>query len=531
MEFRKWIFYLDKWHNFSGWRNVSYLIFLGGISALAFPPTYCFFVLLVSFPFLVRSLDYAKNWKSAFIKGYSFGFGMHTIGLLWLVNAILIRAQDFWWLVPIVAPVCALLLAFWTGMSTLCYYWINPSTKINILVFAGLWTICDMSRAILLPPDWWNPVLTGFPWNPLASIWEIPGRIGDIFIQPAAFIGGDGLTLITVILALLPLYKRKGWILLACSIGGLALFGLCRLTEKPLKAEVNTPIVAMVQGNIAEDDKIANTDPRHIFQNYMQLTSEAVGQAVMLRQKLQTDRPIIFAWPESSFPGNIQYDDMARQVMMQNNPDALFGIIGAITQQKNGALYNSLVVLSQPDGNIEHIYNKVRLVPFGESQPWYIPFHVVPGQTLTPGAGNITLNLSKVSSFSPLICYEVIFSGQIINYKNRPKWVLNLTNDAWYGNSAGPRQHLAAARLRAVEEGLPIVRVANTGISAVYDSYGRKISQIDWGVKGVRAVALPGALSFTFFSIGQRFIPLFLSVVCIFIGMIEKFLFRRILIE
>ena len=520
-------FHLDKWHDLKGWQGALYLTGLGGISALAFPPTYFIFILFFSFPLLLHSIDRSKNWKCALMKGYWFGFGLHTIGLSWLVNAILIRAQDFWWLVPIVSPLCAILLALWTGLPTLFYYWIKPSKKLKIFVFAGLWTVCDMSRAVMLPPNWWNPVLTGFPWNPLASTWEIPGRIGDIFIQTASLIGVDGLTLITVILVLLPLYGKKGWMIIAGTICGLALFGSYRLVEKPPITDNNTPIVALIQGNIAEDDKIANTDPRRIFQKYMQLTSDAVVQAVTLRQELgQFERPIIYAWPESSFPGSIQYDDAARKVMMQNNPDASFGIIGAITQQEPNVLYNSLVVLRQPDGAIDHVYNKVKLVPFGESQPWYIPFHVVPGQVLTPGEGNVTLNLSRVSSFAPLICYEVIFSGQILDYKNRPKWILNLTNDAWYGNSAGPRQHLAAARLRAVEEGIPVVRVANTGISAVYDSYGRKISQIDWGVKGVRAVALPGALSFTLFSLGHRFIPFCLSLICIFTGVAGKFLSR-----
>lgn len=507
--------WVNKLLDLKGWRNCVCLVLMGGVSALAFPPTYCLFILCFTFPFLILRLQRIQNWKSAFAQGYWFGFGLHTVGLSWLVNAILIRAQDFWWLVPIVSPLCAILLGLWTGLATLIYYWLSPTGWRRIISFAGLWTLCDMSRSIVLPPRWWNPILTGFPWNPLASGWEIPGRIGDIFIQPASIIGGDGLTLLMVIVVLCPLYGRKGWFTIGGVLAGMTLFGWYRIPSIALPSASNTPIVVMVQGNIAEDDKIANTDPRRIFQSYMELTSKGVKQAVDLRDKLQTQRPIVFAWPESAFPGAIQLDDMARQVMMRDNPQAIAGIVGAITQQEPRHLYNSMVVLDQPDGKIKESYSKTKLVPFGESQPWYIPFHVVPGQTLTPGGGRSTLHFQGMSPFGPLICYEVIFSGQIIKTKDRPKWLLNLTNDAWYGNSAGPRQHLAAARLRSVEEGIPIVRVANTGISAVYNAYGENIARIDWGVKGIKAVAIPGALSSTLFAKGQRWIPLLLSILCV----------------
>ena len=420
--------FLDRLNRLYGWQEALYLIFLGGLSAVAFPPTYCVVILFFTFPLFLISIDRTKTLKSAFLKGYCFGFGLHMVGLLWLVNAILIRAHDFWWLVPIVSPLCAFLLAFWTGITTFIYYLIFPSCRYKTIVFAGIWTLCDMSRAILLPPDWWNPILTGFPWNPLASAWEIPGIIGNIFIQSVSVIGVDGLTLLTVFLVLCPLYGRKGWLIITGTVGGLVLFGLIRLLESPPKADDTMPIVAMVQGNIAEDDKIANTDPRRIFQTYMDLTVEAVAQAVSIRREIYRDRPILFAWPESAFPGNIQYDNAARQIMMQNNPDSIYGIIGAITLQNNDQLYNSMVVLKQPDGMIDQVYHKKKLVPFGESQPWYIPFHVVPGQVLTPGKEDVTINLPKIASFTPLICYEVIFSGQILNPKNRPKWLLNKSN-------------------------------------------------------------------------------------------------------
>ncbi|CAI3948768.1 Apolipoprotein N-acyltransferase (Lnt) (PDB:6NWR) [Commensalibacter communis] len=511
---------LNKLIELTGFKAVLLVIGIGGLSSLAFPPTYCIPILLFTFPLLLLRIDQATSWKKAFAQGYWFGFGLHTVGLSWLVNAILIRAQDFWWLVPIVSPLCAILLAFWTGLVGALYYWIRPSGWRKIFVFAGLWTLCDMSRAILLSPSWWNPVLTGFPWNPLGSAWEIPGYVGDILIQPAAWVGVDGLTLFTVLLVLLPIYGCKGWVSLIvamiCWVGA----GWVRLSPAPV-AQQDTPIVALIQGNIAEDDKINNTDPRRIFQNYLSLTKEGMQKALQLqKQQVIPNRPVLFAWPESSFPGDIAYDSVARTVLMQQAKGAAAGILGAITRDEQGHIHNSLVVLKPEDGAIIAQYDKAKLVPFGESQPWYIPFHIVPGSPLTPGKGVETIPLAGVSSFGPLICYEVIFSGQVIDSSHRPKWLLNLTNDAWYGNSAGPRQHLAAVRLRAVEEGIPIVRVANTGISAVFDPYGREMVRIGWGIRADKAVALPGSLSGTLFSHVGRWIPFIISMIYVLFGII-----------
>lgn len=517
---------LDRMLSLKGWKGILFMLGLGGISALSFPPTYCVFILFFTFPALVIRIDHARTWKGAFFQGYWFGFGLHTVGLVWLVNAILIRAHDFWWLIPVVSPLCAVLLALWTGMAALFYYWIAPEGGYRIPVFAGLWTVCDMTRAIVLSPQGWNPALTSFPWNPLGSGWEFPGRIGDIFIQFASVVGVDGLTLLMVALALCPLYGRKGFLVAAGGIVVLALFGWYRIPSRFSMTDVKMPVVVMVQGNIAEDDKIANTDPRRVFQTYMELTSEGVRQAVQLRNTLSVQRPIVFAWPESAFPGDIELDAEARQVMMRNNPEAVAGMIGAVRRQGSERFYNSMVLLKQPDGLIDSYYDKVDLVPFGEFQPWYIPFHVVPGMSLTPGQGKKTIAFPGINPFSPLICYEIIFSGQIIASHERPRWMLNLTNDAWYGDSAGPRQHLAAVRLRAVEEGIPVVRVANTGISAVYDPYGRNIAQIGWGIKGEKPVILPDALPSTIFASVHRLIPLFLSVICILSGFLRK-IFRK----
>lgn len=503
-----------------GWRGVLLLLGMGGLSALTFPPLYFLPVLALTFPCLLYRVDRAASKKSAFAEGYWFGFGLHTVGLSWLVNAILIRANDFWWLVPIVSPLCAMLLGIWTGAATLLYAYIRPKTWRRIPVFAGLWTICDMTRAILLPSSWWNPILTGFPWNPLGSSWEWPGKLGDIWIQLAAVIGVDGLTLLTLLIVLTPLLGKKFIIPSGILLMGWAIFGLIRLGPNPI-ADPKTPIVVIEQGNIAEDEKIANNNPFMIFQTYLRLTGEGMQKAYQLREKQhEPNRPIVFAWPESAFPGDLASDELARKLLMQQASKATAGMIGAITWNAQNQIFNSVAILSPPDGQIVAKYNKSKLVPFGESQPALIPFHVVPGEALTPGEKVETFHIPDLTAFGALICYEVIFSGQIVDSRDRPKWLLNITNDAWYGDSAGPRQHLAAVRLRAVEEGIPIVRVANTGISAVYDSYGREQMRIGWNQQKVEAVSLSGPLSPTIFSYGGRWIPLLLSILCVLLTMI-----------
>lgn len=507
-----------QYTSLSGVKAAVFVVCLGALSALALPPFYGLPLLFLTFPLFVVRLNRCTCGKQAFAQGYWFGFGFHSAGLYWLINAILIRAHDFWWLVPIVSPLCAILLAFWTGLVGLGFYLSNPRKKNNIVLFAGLWTLCDMSRGLVVPAQWWNPLLTGFPWNPLGSCWEYPGQLGNLLIQPASLMGVDGLTFFIVLLALTPLLKYKGLIVFCITLGFWCSFSFIRLAPAPL-ADSKTPIVAVVQGNIAEDDKINNTDPRRIFQKYLELTIKGVDLAKkeQLLQRIP-NRPIVFVWPESAFPGDIEYDAIAREILMQNNPEASYGILGAVTQKDRDKIYNSLVVLNSKGASIAKEYHKSKLVPFGEMQPWYVPFHVVPGISLTPGYGNETFSLPNLASFAPLICYEIIFSGQIIKSGHRSKWVLNVTNDAWYGNSAGPYQHLAASRLRAVEEGLPVVRVANTGISAVFDPYGRELSRIKWGEENTIAVPLPGALPPTLFSVGGRYIPVILSILSILVG-------------
>jgi apolipoprotein N-acyltransferase len=162
------------------------------------------------------------------------------------------------------------------------------------------------------------------------------------------------------------------------------------------------------------------------------------------------------------------------------------------------------------------VYDKWHLVPFGEYQPNWIPLVLAFGPGgFVGGTGPATVRAAGLPPFAPMICYEAIFPGAVVDPANRPAWLVTVTNDAWFGNSSGPRQHLAAARLRAVEEGLPIMRAANTGISAGYDAFGHELGRIGMDEAGTLALALPGALPPTLFAQFGLWLPLGLAALAL----------------
>jgi apolipoprotein N-acyltransferase len=180
------------------------------------------------------------------------------------------------------------------------------------------------------------------------------------------------------------------------------------------------------------------------------------------------------------------------------------------------------------DGRLDGVYDKWHLVPFGEYQPsWFpLPIQVVPGGGFQPGAGPATLHVRDLPPVGPLICYEAIFPGQVVDAADRPAWMVNITNDAWFGNSTGPRQHLAAARLRAVEEGLPLMRAANTGISAGFDARGHEVGRLGMNRQGVLVLDLPPALPAPPFARYGLVIPLAMATIATLLGVLAGRSFR-----
>lgn len=455
---------------------------LGLLSAAALPPLHVVPVLLLCLPGLLALLEARPGMRGAAWIGFCFGLGHHIAGLYWITEAILIESARFWWLVPIAVPMLAAVLALFIVPACMAARLV-PAGWARVLVLAGSWVLLDLARQF---------VLSGFPWNPLGSVWAAPGPVGDLMLQPAALISVHGLTLATLLLACLPALGRRAWLGGAVVLAAWAGFGLWRLAQ-PAGA-VPPVAVVLVQGNIAQDGKWERARALRIFESYLALTRDGVARA---RRELPGAAPVV-VWPETASPFLVASDPDARAAIAASA--GVPALIGALRFDAADRPRNSLVVVDGP-GPAPLVYDKWHLVPFGEYQPrWFpLPVALVQGDGFARGNGPEVLRLPGLPPFGPLICYEAIFPGQVVG-ADRPDWLVNVTNDAWFGNSTGPRQHLAAARLRAVEEGLPLMRAANTGITAGFDAYGRELGRIGMGVAGSLVLGLPGRLPPPFFA-------------------------------
>lgn len=477
-------------------------LLLGALAAAALPPFHAIPVLLISVPGLLALLDGASSVWVAARRGWWFGLGHHVLGLYWITEAILFEAGRFWWLVPIAVPALAAVLALFIAAACGLAWLARPGWP-RVVALAGAWVLTDLARQF---------VLTGFPWNPWGSIWEISGPVGDVFIQPAALVGVHGLTMATVFLAGLPALGRRWWLAGGAMIVAWAAFGVIRLRD-PIPPRSLT--VVLEQGNVAQGQKFDHALASKIFQHYLALSSR------------QDQRPAVEVWPETAFPGLLELDENARDLIERVN-DGTPSLIGGIRFDQDRRPRNSLFAVVDK-GKIAAVYDKWHLVPFGEYIPGWLPLPimVLPGGGFAPGPGPRTLHVPGLPPVGPLICYEAIFSGEIVDRDDRPAWLVNVTNDAWFGNSTGPRQHLAAARMRAVEEGLPLLRAANTGISAAFDARGHELGRIGMQTSGSLTVALPGALPPTPYARFGLLVPAVAGFVALGTGLLARRMHRR----
>ncbi len=485
-----------------GWRANLTAFGLGLLAALALPPIFVLPALPLAFPGLLALLDGAPRARVAAWRGFWFGFGLNLIGLYWITEAILVEAARFWWFVPLAVPALSAILALFVGAAAGAARFAPPGWP-RAVALAGAWVLGDLARQF---------VATGFPWNPLGSVWEFPGPLGDVFIQLAAFVGVGGLTLLTVALALTPALGRRWMLGGAAVLAAWAAFGIVRLRQ-PMPAAPHLTVV-LVQGDVAEGQKWNRALLISIFQHYLRLTREGVAKS--------GGGPVAVVWPETASPALLQQDPVARRLIMEasgGNP----ALVGSVRFDRAGRARNSLFALVG-SGTIAGIYDKWHLVPFGEFQPgWFrIGIQIVPGGGFARGSGPRTLHVPGIPPVGPLICYEAIYSGEITDEADRPDWLVNITNDAWFGNSTGPRQHLAAARLRAVEEGLPLLRAANTGISAAFDARGHELTRLGVGLAGTLQVPLPPPLPPTLFARFGLLIPGLAAVAAFLTGLLAR---------
>jgi apolipoprotein N-acyltransferase len=492
----------------AGWRADIAAAVGGAISALALPPLCLLPSLMIGIPALLALNQGARGPAAATRRGWWFGFGLHVVGLYWITEAILIEAARFWWLVPFAVPGLAAVLAVFVAVPAAVAWRAGSGWRAG-LTLAGAWVLADIARQF---------VATGFPWNPLGSVWALPGWAGDVMIQPASLIGVHGLTLATILLASTPVL---GWI---WRIGGIALlalwcgFGIFRL-DQPLPPGPGLTVL-LIQGNVAQGQKWDRALLVSIFRRYLDLTRQAEAQA--------SGSKTVLVWPETASPALLETDAPAREAIAEATGGST-ALIGSVRFDDADRPRNSLFAVGT-GGAIEGIYDKWHLVPFGEYQPDWLPvgIQVVPGGGFARGPGPRTLHLPGLPPVGVLICYEAIFSTEVIDPSDRPSWMVNVTNDAWFGNSSGPRQHLAAARFRAVEEGMPLMRAANTGISAAFDARGHELDRLGMAQTGVLAVRLSGELPQPLYARVGLLLPGSVALISVFVGLFRRPIGRNV---
>jgi len=468
--------------NLCGWRLAGATALFGVLAALALPPFHILPALLLAVPALIALLGAQPQGWAAFRVGFWFGFGHHVVGLYWITEAILIESARYWWLVPIAVPALAAVMALFIAAACVVARWF-PQGWPRVAGLVGAWGIAELVRQFLA---------TGFPWNPWGSAWAVPGAIGDVMLQPAALIGVHGLTLLTIAIAATPILGRRAM----AGAGAVLLFwtgaGVWRLHQETPAAPGLT--VVLVQGNVPQGQKWDRGFVAAIFERYLTLTRDALARV---------DGPAVVVWPETASPYLLEHDAVARAMIADASRrvdgSVAPALIGTVRFNADQRPMNSLAVMIGAGPPVD-VYDKAHLVPFGEYQPAWLPLPLEFGPGgFVPGPGRRTMKVAGLPPFSPLICYEVIFPSFVVDPVDRPQWMVTITNDAWFGNSTGPRQHLAAARMRAVEEGLPIMRAANTGISGGYDARGRELGRISLGITDTIALQLPGPMPRTVF--------------------------------
>lgn len=495
---------MQKTLKLSGYKRGLVLIVLGLCVAAALPPFHIWPLAFVGFAGLLLFLEKTLTKRAAFVVGWWFGVGFFGGGLYWLTNAFLVHADKHGWLIPIAVPALAALMGLFIGLTALLAHVLAGqrkdvnSTIARVILFAVAWTVLEWVRS-------W--IFTGFPWNLMGTIWAF----SDAMVQPGAWVGAFGLSFLTV----LALSATAGVVQHSGRLRNLSLVlmvglpvmmwgaGEMRLSQAHVETHEGI-ILRLVQPNIAQKDKWKRELKISNFEEYLNL-SEMPGQNGM--------RPSHVIWPETAVTYALDREPGVLRAIASVVPKGGLVLTGVPRMTKKGVkpfqVWNSLAAIND-QGDIKGGYDKVHLVPFGE----YVPFReLIPLPKITAGlvdftsgAKQQTIELDGLPALSPLICYEVIFPNHVLDAEKRPQWILNLTNDGWYGDSPGPYQHLISARMRAIEEGVPLVRVANTGVTMVSDAYGRMRESIGYGVRGFIDVRLPKPLASI--PLGVRFGPL-----------------------
>lgn len=502
----------------SSWQSACILILAGILAGFALPPYELFLLLFLAIPVLVWSLDglvdapagsRGLHWQGA-LQGWYFGFGYFLSSLYWMANAFYVDAEVFGWIAPFAILGLSAFLAIFPALSTGIARRFWGGTYGRIVVLAICFTVVEWVR---------GHILTGFPWNTMGQ----SAVFSDALMQLAALFGMYGMTFFVILLtgALAafdprdpydrPAGSAATWrapqaiflALLVCLVGGVLRLALANHTP------VQGVSLRLVQPNIPQAEKWLPEKRTSILGIYLRMSFADL--------ETQEDAPFThLIWPESALPFNLDREPEVRQILARHMPKGAQIILGAsraelFTKEEGGRAwryFNSLRVLND-QGHFVATYDKSHLVPFGEYLPTFLrPILKTVGLTqiaghglFTKGPGTVSLKVEGAPAFSPLICYEIIFPGEVVDEEDRPEWIVTVTNDGWFGISAGPYQHFAQARFRAVEEGLPVIRAANTGVSGIINAQGEVLQKLKLGTAGVIDAPLPPAQAATVYAL------------------------------
>ena len=472
---------------------------LGLLAACGFAPLEAWPLTLLCLAGLIFLVGIATTVRRAALLGWWFGLGYFCLGLNWIATAFTYQAAMPAWLGWVAVLLLSLFLAIYPALATGLAWWLTRHRRSRLfLALAGTWIVSEWLRATLF---------TGFAWNPLAAIW-VPVAPARMTTTVVGTYGLSGLTILFVGLMLRSIGAKSARLSLAVVLAAFAVAAMLAPPASP--ADPNAILLHVVQPNIGQDRK---WDDAQSADNYHRLTSLSGKPG---------PRPRILLWPEVAVPALLEQDPLARSTLagLLGPHDLMLTGAEAVRFSPDGdpvSASNSLFGLD-PKGELFGRYDKAHLVPYGE----YLPMRpllsrlglsrLAPGDIdFDAGPGPRDIMLPGIGRVGIQICYEMIFSGQVVDRANRPLFLFNPSNDAWFGRW-GPPQHLAQARLRATEEGLPVVRSTPTGISAVIDADGRLLASLPWRTPGAIELPLPHAHAPTLFARFGNILPLALAL-------------------
>jgi apolipoprotein N-acyltransferase len=477
-------------------KPLLFAFLLGLVSACGFAPLKLWPLTLLAFAALIWLVERAPGLRSALARGYWFGVGQFTVGLNWIAHAFTYQASMPHWLGWVAVVLLSLYLAVYPAMATgLAWRWGDrPPRAVTgevglsfVLIFAAAWIVTEWLRATMF---------TGFAWNPV-GVALLPTAVARL----SAWVGTYGLSGIAVLLGgALLLLAHRGWTAGIGTLAAVSAFTALALVTAPAPLPSPRIPVHIVQPNIGQQDKWTAGFEERNFARLARLTGPPTGT------------PRLILWPEAAVTDPLQdgrtgrvlkqldaADTRARVAGLLGPGDLLLtgGITFRSTDRMNLTSATNSVFAMNARGMILGRYDKAHLVPYGE----YLPARPIlsslglsrlaPGDVdFDPGPGPRTLTFPLAGRVGFQLCYEIIFSGEVVDRANRPAWIYNPSNDAWFG-AWGPPQHLAQARLRALEEGLPVLRATPTGISAVIAADGTLLQSLPWRVPGVMDATLP----------------------------------------